>query len=522
MSNIEQNLAFILSSRYGEDVRQAIHDAIHDCYEDGKAGAVDLVAREQIANLVANAGDKSKDSELVDIRVGYDGTEYSSAGEAVRGQVGKLSEDIFNGSALDYESVSPFNIRSATEIIEQLITEYALKPGYYNRGTNIVVGSSAFHMGKIRVKKGIPFYLKNVYGYFCTIIYDDKTIKPITDQTGNSFDYSETPEKDGWMYITVHQDYVNNAMCIIGSSTSMDYFQGVKQFELPKLNIPKLVNVINVMNENEIQQYISIDKNATPANTGFGVNLFNKITAAIEYIKSHKNVLGDRYFRLKIYEADYDIYDELGGDEWIRTVVHSNGERQGLQIPNFVDLEGIGKVVFNFMLPDDITLEQSTCVSCINFLASSDVRNIVFNAKNCRYVCHDEMNNAVSYIKRNIENCEFHHYGNIEGLWEYPSAYGAGTGSGGIYNFKDVIFTSKYRPFGIHNNSNQSPCVLSMDGIVATGGSYRQSITISSYGTNHNGNSKAFLKNIIADKEISTGTDTETPESELSWDIYKF
>ena len=48
MSNIEQNLAFILSSRYGEDVRQAIHDAIHDCYEDGKAGAVDLTAREQI------------------------------------------------------------------------------------------------------------------------------------------------------------------------------------------------------------------------------------------------------------------------------------------------------------------------------------------------------------------------------------------------------------------------------------------------------------------------------------------
>lgn len=106
MSNIEENLAFILSSRYGEDVRQAIHDAIHDCYEDGKAGAVDLIAREQIAdtdeklsaqiaNLVANAPSGSeKDSELVDIRVGYKGTTYQSAGEAVRGQAGKLSEEI--------------------------------------------------------------------------------------------------------------------------------------------------------------------------------------------------------------------------------------------------------------------------------------------------------------------------------------------------------------------------------------------------------------------------------------------
>lgn len=96
MSNIEKNLAFILSSRYGEDVRQAIHDAIHDCYEDGKAGAVDLVAREQIANLVANEGNTDKDSELVDVRVGVDGTTYTSAGDAVRRQIYLLRDEILS------------------------------------------------------------------------------------------------------------------------------------------------------------------------------------------------------------------------------------------------------------------------------------------------------------------------------------------------------------------------------------------------------------------------------------------
>lgn len=105
MSNIEQNLEYILSSRYGKDVRQAIHDAIHDCYEDGKAGAVDLTAREQIkatdnklsnqiANLVSENNPTEGNSELQDIRVGYDGTTYTSAGEAVRQQVGSLSEDL--------------------------------------------------------------------------------------------------------------------------------------------------------------------------------------------------------------------------------------------------------------------------------------------------------------------------------------------------------------------------------------------------------------------------------------------
>lgn len=84
MSDIEQNLAFILSSRYGEDVRQAIHDAIHDCYEDGKAGSIDLVAREQIANLVANEGSLEKDSEIIDARVNFEGATYSSLGEHIR------------------------------------------------------------------------------------------------------------------------------------------------------------------------------------------------------------------------------------------------------------------------------------------------------------------------------------------------------------------------------------------------------------------------------------------------------
>lgn len=94
MSNIEQNLQKILTSRYGKDVRQSIHDSIHDCYEDGKAGAVDLVARERIDNLVANNNPTEGNSELLDIRVGADGKTYPNAGNAVREQVNSLKEDL--------------------------------------------------------------------------------------------------------------------------------------------------------------------------------------------------------------------------------------------------------------------------------------------------------------------------------------------------------------------------------------------------------------------------------------------
>lgn len=51
MSNILENLQKILTAVYGRDVRQAIHDAIHDCYEDGQSGATDLIAREGVQGV---------------------------------------------------------------------------------------------------------------------------------------------------------------------------------------------------------------------------------------------------------------------------------------------------------------------------------------------------------------------------------------------------------------------------------------------------------------------------------------
>lgn len=56
----------------------------------------DSTLKARVDNLVANAGNTGDNAELIDIRVGEDGTQYPTAGEAVRGQVSKLKDDLVN------------------------------------------------------------------------------------------------------------------------------------------------------------------------------------------------------------------------------------------------------------------------------------------------------------------------------------------------------------------------------------------------------------------------------------------
>lgn len=106
--SVEDALADIASAQYGEDVRAAIYSSIYTCYKDGKAGAIDLIARAQLAEAIAGV---TEDSEIKDVRVAADGGIYATAGEAVRWQVTGLQKNVSAlGRVADEQLYDPDNV----------------------------------------------------------------------------------------------------------------------------------------------------------------------------------------------------------------------------------------------------------------------------------------------------------------------------------------------------------------------------------------------------------------------------
>ena len=105
---------YIRSKAYGIDVRETLAQMTEMTIQLGvnmglsPDEALDLARKLQnidarIDNLVANAGDVASNGELLDIRVGVDGTTYANAGDAVRTQIDKVNTGITKMSEIQVE-----------------------------------------------------------------------------------------------------------------------------------------------------------------------------------------------------------------------------------------------------------------------------------------------------------------------------------------------------------------------------------------------------------------------------------
>lgn len=173
MSIIERLLEQILSARYGRDVRQSIHDAIWQCYLDGKAATTDDAMSDTSANPVQNKIIKA----YVDSQIGgdnieqlyFDGHNIEKADRSANITFTELMALVANRKKLvllNDQDVEYFALSIIFDDAIEFATTYILD-GEATQGRIIMNSSGIVHRDEITLasKASIPTVPQNVSAF---------------------------------------------------------------------------------------------------------------------------------------------------------------------------------------------------------------------------------------------------------------------------------------------------------------------------------------------------------------------
>ena len=170
-------------------------------------------------------------------------------------------------------------------------------------------------------------------------------------------------------------------------------------------------------------------------------------TQIIQAVKSIKNASPSNRYTIKVNDGIYDIYEEIGGYDFISKVNSNTGNMDiGVCLPQYVDLIGVGNVTLEFLPEaDKMTDIAVSKVSPLNLVGNNTIENITIKCKNCRYAVHDETGGLSDYYNgvHIFKDCTFIHHGKTGNFsWGQTNAYACGFDVGNIYKFENCNFIS--------------------------------------------------------------------------------
>lgn len=366
------------------------------------------------------------------------------------------------------------------KICEQYLHETETQNGYWNIGSNnnIYLGSggNAVAFNRFKIKKGETYHFYNCYGYFCILVNENgNAIGRITDDNNTVWTGNYIATQDCYLYVTVAQGRVGEAM-VTNDAEHMptSYIEGVYE------------KIFLYTNNDELNIHVKTD----------GSGEYNSVVDAVDFAN---NNLRAKTINIYIHSGDYNLLTELGGNDFLASVLESPDERQGLCLKrDNINLIGVGNVTLRYELPDNVEYYQSSRTSCLNLREFSNrIENLTLIAKNCRYTIHDETNGGNPHIHRVMKNLRCIHKGNAEGLWRWATVMGGGAGGGSTYDIINCQFiTNNYKQaFSYHTNNNEEQSFFNVDGCVGVvNNSEGNSFRFSYHGTGRVGTCVANVK----------------------------
>lgn len=370
--------------------------------------------------------------------------------------------------------------------IKQLIDENTLVRGKYYTGWSQNKGDSGDWgvYPPIFLEKGKKYGLKDVRGIFTYYFsIDDRKLKQFaTHDDLISEDF--TPSENGYLLITRRladpaSKLIQGGLAAGSKLPNLNYGSTALESNTP-IAFPKLKN-----------EY-TIKKSAGD---------FSTLTEAIKTLGAGS---ADNPITLYIHSGEYDILQELGGDNFLRDVENNGSERQGIEVPDYVNIIGVGDVRLKMDVPDNKTTRNtSSRISVLNAWRHNTIKNIKITVRNTRYAVHDETNNQYANNDMRYIDCVFEHLGNKSGVWNSTQAYAAGMGSGGNYYFENCTFKSVAIPFSMHDNFNVESNRIRIVKCTFITGNDDVAIRFGSYGTGAK-KSVVTIENCNIDKSVKS------------------
>lgn len=456
------------------------------------------------AQLDAAIAGVTVDSEVINARIGADGVTYSTLGEAIRTQIGDIT-------------VKTDEIETFVNVITN--TEYTnIDTGYYysNAYLTKIANSGYDAWPAIQLEANTTYTanydIRSNFSYVARSGYSNEKLGSLSEYNfvtnpDGSLTFTTTSDVPT-LYLTTGYYHTFGLTIVKGDHTNMDFFKG------------KVSVFNNLMNGvGYVTHHLYVDGTFSNTEEGIDVSKFKKLVHAVTRASDASET--NRYV-IHLASGTYDVISELGGATYIANLDPNDGQRQGIVLPDYVDIIGEGNpIITGVTAAADATVNLTNCFSPLNFWRHNKLKNLTIIAQNARYCCHVESNNAYTNMDIVIENCRLVHKGNnVTGGWTSTQAFGGGSGSAAHFYIKDSYFESaQTQGFSLHTNSNQKSNLLTIEGCRFVGVGTNPGIVLFSVGTGSE-NGYCYYKSSKATPgtlEDWTGTGTTK-----TWNIYNY